>query len=127
MADPGLEDDENWPSTVQTYSVLSSPPPCLVDHCIQINEHALDRSCDGATLVIRNPTLHDSFQPASHTSIILKWWCSSTCYSYFGNVAYKKLPLPDAAGGGFVHGHVDSDDMEGQPKWDPLALETSWH
>ncbi len=42
LADPEPEDDENWPSTVQIYSVSSSPPPCLVDCCIQIDEHAPD-------------------------------------------------------------------------------------
>ncbi len=42
LADPESRDEENWPSTVQTYSVLSSPPPCLIDHCIQIGEHVPD-------------------------------------------------------------------------------------
>ncbi len=127
LADPELQDDENWPSTVQIYSVSSSLLPCLVDHCIQIDEHAPDRPRDGAILVIWNPTLRDSFQLASHTSTLPKWWHSSTCYTYFGNAAYMKLSPPDAIGGDFVYRHIDSDDMEGQPKWDPLAPEMSWH
>ncbi len=63
----------------------------------------------------------------SRTSTLPKWWHSPICYTYFGNAAYMKLSPPDAIGGGFVHGHVDSDDMEGQPIWDPLAPEMSWH
>ncbi len=41
----GLElvDDENWSSSVQIHLVLSSPPPCFIDHCIQIGEHVSDR------------------------------------------------------------------------------------
>ncbi len=66
---------EDTPSGEQQMSELSlvssSPSPCFVDHCIQIDEHVPDRP----------------------------------------------------------HGyaHVNSDDMEAQPTWDPLALETSWH
>ncbi len=38
-----------------------------------------------------------------------------------------KLSPLDATRGGLVDGHVDSDDMEGQLKWNPLAPEMSWH
>ncbi len=38
-----LADGENWPSTVQIYSVSSSLSPCLIDCCIQIDEHMPDR------------------------------------------------------------------------------------
>ncbi len=127
LADPELEDGENHLSAVQIYSVSSSLLPCLIDRCIQIGEHTPDRLCDGVALVIWNPTLCDSFQPASHTSTLPKWWRSPTCYTYFGNVAYMKLSPSNAIRGSFIHSHVDSDDMEGQLKWDPLAPEMSWH
>ncbi len=76
--------DENWPSIVEIYSPRLSIPSslllCLIDHCIQadvqINEHAPDRPCSGATLVIWDPTRSGSFQPTSCTSMIPKWWRS---------------------------------------------------
>ncbi len=78
----------------------------------------------GVTLVIWDSTRNGSFQPTSCTSTIPKWWHSLACHSYFGNAGYMKLSPLEATGGSFPDGHAESDDMEGQPKWDPQALET---
>ncbi len=122
-------DDENWPSVVEIYSVPLSHSPlflCLTNRSTQIDEHAPDQPRDGVTLVIWDLNCCGSFQLASYTSILPKWWHSLTCYSYFVDAAYMKLSPSDAAGGGFTAGHDQSDDMEGQLKWDPQALETPW-
>ncbi len=126
-----LEDDY-WQSTVQIYSVplLPSPPfpfffPCSVDQSIQSDEHEPNCPHDGATLVVWDSNLPNSFQPASHTSILLSWWHSSVCYSTFCGAAYTKLSESETIEGDFKIEDLQSDDMEGQPIWNPLTLEMS--
>ncbi len=122
-----LLDDEYWPSIVEITYVLPSPsPPFLhsINRSIQIDEHASNWPHNGATLVIWDPNLCNSFQLASRMSILPVWWCSLECYSFFGEAAYMKLSESEPIGGGFEEGDPQSNNMEGQPIWNPLAPET---
>ncbi len=65
------------------------------------------------TLVVWDPNLPNSFQPASHMSILPAWWHSLKCYSVFVEAAYMKLSKSEAIGGDFEVGDPQSDDMEG--------------
>ncbi len=98
--------------------------PCSVDQSVQIDEHEPNHPRVGATLVVWDPNLPNSFQPASRMSILPSWWHSLECYSTFGEAAYMRLSESDAIGGDFKVGDLQSDDMEGLPIWNPLAPET---
>ncbi len=129
-----LEADDQ-PSTVQIFSIPSSPNPSPLQllpfifpttagQSIQSDEHEPTRPRKGVTLVIWDPRLPGSFLPASHTSILLAWWHSQACYGTFGAATYRRLSEPVAIAGKFDRGDLQSDDMEGMPIWDPTVPET---
>ncbi len=131
LEEPEIQlEGDNQPSTIQIFFVSSSPIPSPLpplpfifpttgEQSVQSDEHEPNHPSDDAMLVVWDLRLPGSFPPASHTSILLAWWCSKACYGTFSAAAYVKLAQPIAIGGNFPRGDPQSDNMEGLPVWNP--------
>ncbi len=137
-----VTDEHEQSSVVLIYSINSSPiatpvsSPCPspplpfavsssdVDCDTQTDEHDPCRDHGQATLVVWDPRLSGIIPSSSKTSILPPWWRGDECLGTFGFPAFTRLLTPSSFAGNFVDGDPRSDDMEGQPVWDPSAYET---